>query len=123
MLGMQINSPTAIDGVLKIEQKLCAITRRSSKRISEVSRSPLQMFVRPFILSIYHSRWGNIQYRGWNPEKAVEDYYNRIRDREKNYEPVEETDWPFIRIINVSLRYLSSTGVQTLTGCHRLVKR
>ncbi|KAF7325740.1 6PF2K domain-containing protein [Mycena kentingensis (nom. inval.)] len=40
-------------------------------------------------------------YRGWNPDKAVEDYYGRIRDHEKYYEPVEETTWPFIRIINV----------------------
>ncbi|KAF8207267.1 6-phosphofructo-2-kinase-domain-containing protein [Mycena galopus ATCC 62051] len=40
-------------------------------------------------------------YRGWNPDKVVEDYYRRIRDHEKYYEPVEETTWPFIRIINV----------------------
>ncbi|KAG2031409.1 6-phosphofructo-2-kinase-domain-containing protein [Suillus americanus] len=40
-------------------------------------------------------------YRGWDPDKAVEDYYERIRDREKSYETVEETTWPFIRIINV----------------------
>ena len=41
------------------------------------------------------------QYRGWDPEKAVLDYYNRIKDHEIHYEPVEETTWPFIRIINV----------------------
>jgi 6-phosphofructo-2-kinase / fructose-2,6-biphosphatase 4 len=41
------------------------------------------------------------QYRGWDPDKAVQDYYLRIRDHEKYYEPVEETTWPFIRIINV----------------------
>ncbi|EGN92865.1 hypothetical protein SERLA73DRAFT_190448 [Serpula lacrymans var. lacrymans S7.3] len=40
-------------------------------------------------------------YRGWDPNKAVEDYYGRIKDRERSYEPVEETTWPFIRIINV----------------------
>ncbi|KAG2357334.1 6-phosphofructo-2-kinase-domain-containing protein [Suillus spraguei] len=40
-------------------------------------------------------------YRGWDPDRAVEDYYGRIRDREKSYETVEETTWPFIRIINV----------------------
>lgn len=44
-----------------------------------------------------------MQYRSWNPDKAVEDYYTRIRDHEKYYEPVEETTWPFIRIINVSV--------------------
>lgn len=42
------------------------------------------------------------QYRGWDPDKAVEDYYGRIRDHEKHYETVDETTWPFIRIINVS---------------------
>jgi 6-phosphofructo-2-kinase / fructose-2,6-biphosphatase 4 len=42
------------------------------------------------------------QYRGWDPDKAVEDYYGRIRDHEKYYETVDETTWPFIRIINVS---------------------
>lgn len=42
------------------------------------------------------------QYRGWNPDKAVEDYYLRIRDHEKYYETVDETTWPFIRIINAS---------------------
>ncbi|KAL5523066.1 hypothetical protein ACEPAF_1333 [Sanghuangporus sanghuang] len=40
-------------------------------------------------------------YRGWDPERAVEDYYRRIRDHEKYYEPVTETNWPFIRIFNV----------------------
>ncbi|KAE9405021.1 bifunctional 6-phosphofructo-2-kinase/fructose-2,6-bisphosphate 2-phosphatase [Gymnopus androsaceus JB14] len=40
-------------------------------------------------------------YRGWDPDQAVEDYYTRIRDHEEYYEPVEEKDWPYIRIINV----------------------
>ena len=44
-----------------------------------------------------------MQYRGWNPDKAVEDYFVRINDHEKHYQPVEETTWPFIRIINVSV--------------------
>lgn len=41
------------------------------------------------------------QYKGWEPEKAVEDYMSRIRDHEKHYEPVDETYWPYIKIINV----------------------
>ncbi|EJC99363.1 bifunctional 6-phosphofructo-2-kinase/fructose-2,6-bisphosphate 2-phosphatase [Fomitiporia mediterranea MF3/22] len=40
-------------------------------------------------------------YKGWDPERAVEDYYGRIRDHERYYEPVTETNWPFIRIFNV----------------------
>lgn len=35
---------------------------------------------------------------------AVQDYYSRIKDHEAHYEPVEETTWPFIRIMNVRLR-------------------
>jgi hypothetical protein len=41
------------------------------------------------------------QYRLWDPDKAVEDYYGRIRDHEKHYETVDELTWPCIRIINV----------------------
>lgn len=40
-------------------------------------------------------------YKGWEPGKAVEDYMGRIRDQERYYEPVDEPDWPWIRIINV----------------------
>ncbi|KAG6908938.1 hypothetical protein DXG01_002717 [Tephrocybe rancida] len=40
-------------------------------------------------------------YRGWDPDKAVEDYYKRIHDHEKYYETIDEKIWPSIRIINV----------------------
>lgn len=40
-------------------------------------------------------------YRGWDPNLAVQDYYSRIRDHEKHYETVDELDVPSIRIINV----------------------
>ncbi|KAG9120815.1 hypothetical protein FRC07_003541 [Ceratobasidium sp. 392] len=40
-------------------------------------------------------------YKGWEPEKAVEDYMSRIKDHEKHYEPVDELYWPHIKIINV----------------------
>ena len=42
------------------------------------------------------------QYKGWSPEKAMEDYWSRIKTHEKNYEPVQELNWPYIKIINVS---------------------
>ncbi|KAJ7274582.1 6-phosphofructo-2-kinase-domain-containing protein [Mycena haematopus] len=65
-------------------------------------------------------------YRGWNPDKVVEDYYGRIRDHEKYYEPVEETTWPFIRIMNVGEKimvnniqgYLQSRIVFFLMNIH-----
>ena len=50
-----------------------------------------------------------IQYRSWDPDKAVEDYYGRIRDHEKHYETVDELTWPCIRIINVSIRHLRAS--------------
>ncbi|KAG8980615.1 hypothetical protein FRB90_007590, partial [Tulasnella sp. 427] len=42
-----------------------------------------------------------IHYKGWQPEKAVQDYWQRIRTHEKHYEPLEELTWPYIKIINV----------------------
>ncbi|KAF7763469.1 hypothetical protein Agabi119p4_8006 [Agaricus bisporus var. burnettii] len=45
-------------------------------------------------------------YKGWDPDKAVEDYYGRIKDRERLYEPVEELNWPYIRIFNVGEKIL-----------------
>ncbi|OJA08376.1 hypothetical protein AZE42_00987 [Rhizopogon vesiculosus] len=65
-------------------------------------------------------------YRGWDPDKAVDDYYGRIRDREATYETVEETTWPFIRIINVGEKimvnnirgYLQSRIVFFLMNIH-----
>ncbi|KAJ2913981.1 hypothetical protein MD484_g6434, partial [Candolleomyces efflorescens] len=40
-------------------------------------------------------------YRGWDPDKAVADYYNRIRDHERHYQSINDYDWPFIKIVNV----------------------
>ncbi|KAK7021192.1 6PF2K domain-containing protein [Favolaschia claudopus] len=65
-------------------------------------------------------------YRGWDPDKAVEDYWSRIHDHEKYYEPVEETTWPYIRIINVGEKimvnniqgYLQSRIVFFLMNIH-----
>lgn len=41
------------------------------------------------------------KYKDVDSETAVQDYWSRIKDHEKHYEPVVETNWPFIRIINV----------------------
>ncbi|KAH9941581.1 bifunctional 6-phosphofructo-2-kinase/fructose-2,6-bisphosphate 2-phosphatase [Epithele typhae] len=65
-------------------------------------------------------------YRNWDPEKAVADYYSRIKDHERHYEPVEETTWPFIRIKNVGenimvnnvFGYLQSRVVFFLMNIH-----
>ncbi|KAG6840516.1 hypothetical protein C0991_006276, partial [Blastosporella zonata] len=65
-------------------------------------------------------------YRGWDPDKAVEDYYKRIHDHEKYYETIDEKTWPYIRIINVGEKimlnniqgYLQSRIVFFLMNIH-----
>ncbi|CAA7269977.1 unnamed protein product [Cyclocybe aegerita] len=65
-------------------------------------------------------------YKNWDPDKAVEDYYMRIRDHEKYYETLEDTTWPFIKIINVGEKimlnkiqgYLQSRIVYFLMNIH-----
>jgi len=63
------------------------------------------------------------QYKGVDPEKAVHDYWNRIKDHEKHYEPVVETNWPFIRIINVRIYILPSDWRFAYSLCYRSGKR
>ncbi|KAF8504190.1 bifunctional 6-phosphofructo-2-kinase/fructose-2,6-bisphosphate 2-phosphatase [Hysterangium stoloniferum] len=65
-------------------------------------------------------------YKDVDPEQAVRDYWSRIKDHEKHYEPVAETNWPFIRIINVGEKimvnniqgYLQSRIVFFLMNIH-----
>ncbi|GJJ16123.1 hypothetical protein Clacol_010403 [Clathrus columnatus] len=65
-------------------------------------------------------------YKNTSPEQAVQDYWSRIKDHEKYYEPVVETNWPFIRIINVGEKimvnniqgYLQSRIVFFLMNIH-----
>ncbi|PWN47122.1 bifunctional 6-phosphofructo-2-kinase/fructose-2,6-bisphosphate 2-phosphatase [Violaceomyces palustris] len=40
-------------------------------------------------------------YVGWDPEKAVQDFYSRISGHEKFYEPIENPSFPYIKLINV----------------------
>jgi 6-phosphofructo-2-kinase/fructose-2,6-biphosphatase 4 len=78
-----------------------ATTRRSSRTTSETSRS------RPLTCVCHRVRLIPLiapQYRGWDPDKAINDYYGRIRNSERSYETITETNWPFIRIFNVGPR-------------------
>ena len=34
------------------------------------------------------------QYRDWEPEKAIKDYWNRIQTQAKAYEPIENPSFP-----------------------------
>jgi len=40
-------------------------------------------------------------YKNWDPEAATADYWKRIRDHEKTYEPIEQPSFPFVKVINV----------------------
>lgn len=40
-------------------------------------------------------------YVDWDPEKAVQNYYERIAGHEKTYEPIENPSFPYIKLINV----------------------
>ncbi|KDN46291.1 bifunctional 6-phosphofructo-2-kinase/fructose-2,6-bisphosphate 2-phosphatase [Tilletiaria anomala UBC 951] len=43
-------------------------------------------------------------YFGWDQEKAVQDFYKRIEDHEKEYETIENPSFPYIKLINVGQR-------------------
>jgi hypothetical protein len=45
------------------------------------------------------------QYKNWDPDQAVKDYYERIKGHEKYYQTIEEKTWPFIKIINVCSKF------------------
>ena len=44
------------------------------------------------------------QYRGWNAEEAIKDYWSRIRDLEKSYQPIIDPDAAWIKVVNVGER-------------------
>jgi 6-phosphofructo-2-kinase/fructose-2,6-biphosphatase 4 len=44
------------------------------------------------------------QYKGWAADRAVQDYWLRIKQQEEHYEEVTADEGPFIKIINVGER-------------------
>lgn len=65
-------------------------------------------------------------YVGWDPEKAVADFYKRIKNHEDEYETIENPSFPYVKIINVGQRivvnniqgYLQSRVVFFLMNIH-----
>ena len=63
---------------------------------------------------------------GWNPDDAVKDYIARINAKIPDYEPVNESDFTFVKLINVNQRmevrnatgYLASRIVFYLMNLH-----
>lgn len=45
-----------------------------------------------------------VQYAGWDAEKAVADYWERIRDQAAVYHTVTADEGPFIKVMNVGER-------------------
>jgi hypothetical protein len=56
---------------------------------------------------VRHERWWAKlistphQYVQWDPEKAVADYWKRIKQQEAQYQEVTPDEGPFIKIMNV----------------------
>ncbi|KAH8921934.1 bifunctional 6-phosphofructo-2-kinase/fructose-2,6-bisphosphate 2-phosphatase [Atractiella rhizophila] len=65
-------------------------------------------------------------YKGWDPEKAVADYWKRIQRHAELYEPIENPTFPYVKIVNVGERiivnniqgYLQSRIVFFLMNIH-----
>ncbi|CDH54432.1 bifunctional 6-phosphofructo-2-kinase fructose--bisphosphate 2-phosphatase [Lichtheimia corymbifera JMRC:FSU:9682] len=65
-------------------------------------------------------------YYGWEPEAAVEDYENRIKEHEAYYETINDVSMPFVKLINVGEHlvvnrvqgYLQSRIVYYLMNLH-----
>ncbi|CAD6581791.1 MAG: hypothetical protein CYPHOPRED_001709 [Cyphobasidiales sp. Tagirdzhanova-0007] len=70
-------------------------------------------------------------YRDWEPEKAIKDYWNRIQTQAKAYEPIENPSFPYVKVINVGERiivnniegYLQSRMVFFLMNIHNRYRK
>lgn len=65
-------------------------------------------------------------YHSWDPEKAINDFQQRIKNHEEHYEPIEQPSFPYIKVINVGQKivvnniqgYLQSRVVFFLMNIH-----
>ncbi|KAI9488129.1 6-phosphofructo-2-kinase-domain-containing protein [Zychaea mexicana] len=65
-------------------------------------------------------------YYGWDPDAAVKDYTDRIKQHELDYETISDTSLPFVKLMNVGERlivnhvqgYLQSRMVYYLMNLH-----
>ncbi|KAI9318388.1 6-phosphofructo-2-kinase-domain-containing protein [Dichotomocladium elegans] len=65
-------------------------------------------------------------YYGWDPDAAVVDYENRIKEHEAHYETINDPNLPFVKLLNVGERlvvnhvqgYLQSRIVYYLMNLH-----
>lgn len=78
---------------------------RSSKRTSARSSFRLltSVFPSPILEDVVCSR-SSLQYKGWDADAAVQDYWERIRYQEKTYEPIIDPDVAWIKVVNVGER-------------------
>ncbi|KAK9893801.1 6PF2K-domain-containing protein [Cystobasidium minutum MCA 4210] len=70
-------------------------------------------------------------YKGWNPEDALKDYWSRIRNQEKFYQPIENPSFPYVKVIDIGERiivnniqgYLQSRIVFFLMNIHNRYRK
>lgn len=70
-------------------------------------------------------------YKGWNPDDAVKDYWNRIQLQAKYYEPIENPSFPYVKVIDIGERiivnniqgYLQSRIVFFLMNIHNRYRK
>lgn len=70
-------------------------------------------------------------YKGWSPEDALKDYWARIRNQEKYYEPIENPSFPYVKVIDIGERiivnniqgYLQSRIVFFLMNIHNRYRK
>lgn len=70
-------------------------------------------------------------YKGWDPEEAVKDYWSRIRNQEQTYQAIENPSFPYVKVIDIGERiivnniqgYLQSRTVFFLMNIHNRYRR
>ena len=70
-------------------------------------------------------------YKGWDPEKAVKDYWSRIRNQELSYEAIQNPSFPYVKVIDIGERiivnniqgYLQSRTVFFLMNIHNRYRK
>lgn len=70
-------------------------------------------------------------YKGWDPEEAVKDYWSRIRAQEQSYQAIQNPSFPYVKVLDVGERiivnniqgYLQSRTVFFLMNIHNRYRR
>lgn len=89
------------------QEKRTALRERMAKRDPKISIMFLESICNdPTIIeaNVRSVKISSPDYVGWDQEKAVQDFYVRIRNHEREYETIENPSFPYIKVINVGQR-------------------